>query len=358
MSLLASEWAALGHDITIVTFTPTGRDAYALHERVRRVGLGVEMESHSWLQAITHNLRKVVALRRVARTLAPDVVISFLDKTNVLAVLSCSGLGVPLIVSERTHPTYHSIGIVWSLLRRVTYGIADAIVVQSEVSRRWAKAIIRRPLVCVIPNPVGSQFSNDDPQVGREAIVLGVGRLGPEKGFDLLIEAFAHVAQKHAEWSLVLAGEGPLEESLKDLAARRLPDGAVRFAGLVKHPERLYRRAGLFVMSSRFEGFPNALLEAMACGCAVIATDCPGGTSEIVRHGINGLLVPPDNAEELAQMLEQLLDDPAERNRLAVGATQSTDRFRIAGILPLWEDCLSQVLGRRAESRNHERLSG
>src|SRR5439155_26605904 len=101
--------------------------------------------------------------------------------------------------------------------------------------------------------------------------------------------------------------------------------------------------AGLFVLPSRVEGFPNALLEAMACGCAVIATNSPGGTSEIVRHGLDGLLVPRGDIGALAREMERLMMDVGERNRLGGRAAEVSSRFGAERIIALWEDVISEV---------------
>jgi len=290
-------------------------------------------------------LGKIRALRRTVVFLKPDVVISFVNKLNVLAILACAGLRVPVIVSERTHPASERLGKVWGLLRRLTYPLADALVVQSQATRAWAEGVVLTRRTRVIPNPVANQFEGrrDNPWGGRRPILLDVGRLSPEKGFDLLIEAFHSVAQRHSEWSLVIVGEGPIEAELRALAANLLPKNTVLFAGIVSDPERFYRDAALFVLSSRYEGFPNVLLEAMASGCAVIAANCPGGTSEIVRHGIDGVLVPPDDVAALAQEMERLMTDASERTRLGHGAIEASSRFRPDGIMALWEEIISEV---------------
>jgi glycosyltransferase involved in cell wall biosynthesis len=345
MSLLANEWAARGHEVTVVTLAPAASDVYPLDRRVDRVALDVELESRSPTQALVHNVRKIRALKRAMVSIAPDVVISFVDRLNVLTLLASAGLRVPVIVSERTHPAIWKVGRVWSLLRRLVYRFADALVIQSEAMRIWAAAFVPPRRTHVIPNPVGDQFSNvgQGAPTARRPIVLGVGRLSPEKGFDLLIRAFRLVAERHPEWSLVIVGQGPKEVELRDLAAQVLSPHAVFFPGAVKDPARYYRVAGLFVLPSRFEGFPNALLEAMACGCAVVATNSPGGTSEIVRHGFDGVLIPPGDVEALAGEMDRLMTDADERSRLGARAAEVSSRFGVDRIAALWEVVMSEV---------------
>ena len=345
VSLLANRWAARGQDVTIVTVAAPASDHYELDPRVERLALDLETESHSLAQAVTNNVAKIRGLRRTVASLAPDVVISFVEKLNVLILFSCVGLGVPVVVSEQVHPVYYDMGRIWSLLRRLAYPLANALVVQTEAMRSWAKRVVPVRRTHVIPSPVGEQFSNSvsGVQSPRKPIVLAVGRLVSQKGFDLLIRAFREVIQRHPKWSLVIVGQGPKEAELKDLATTLLPPGSVLFAGVVKDPERYYRTAGLFVLPSRFEGFPNTLLEAMAAGCAVIATDAPGGMSEIVRHGVDGLLVAPEDVGILARGMDRLMTDADERSRLGTRALEVSTRFGVDRVLALWENVISEV---------------
>lgn len=197
----------------------------------------------------------------------------------------------------------------------------------------------------VIPNPVSEQFANGrgTDTHGRRPIVLAVGRLVPQKGFDLLIEAFAAVAQRHPDWSLVIVGQGPEEARLRGMAGGLLGRGTVTFQGAVTDLERFYRSAGLFVLPSRFEGFPNALLEAMASGCAVIAANCPAGPAEIVRQGIDGVLVPPEDVRALITEMDRLMGDAAARSRLGARAGDVSERFGVERILNLWDDAIDGV---------------
>lgn len=345
VSLLANRWAARGEDVTIVTIAAAVGDHYELDPRVERLALDLETESHSLAQAVTSNLAKIRSLRRAVVSIVPDVVISFVDRANVLALFSCVGLGVAVVVSEQVHPVYHDIGRIWSLLRRLAYSIADALVIQSEAVRPWAETVVPVRRTYVIPSAVGEQFSINVGGVEspRKPIVLAVGRLVPQKGFDLLIRAFHEVVHRHPKWSLVIVGGGPKEAELKDLSTKLLPPGSVLFTGAVKDPERYYRTAGLFVLPSRFEGFPNSLLEAMAAGCAVIATDAPGGMSEIVRHGVDGFLIPPEDVGALANAMDRLMTDRDERSRLGARAVEVSVRYGMDRIVALWAHVVSEV---------------
>ncbi len=258
---------------------------------------------------------------------------------------------------------------MWRLLRRVTYPLAGRLVYQTQRALETQPARLRARSV-VIPNPVPAPPEPDSPQgldvadvFGASALITShdtagatvparhwlaaMGSLVPGKGFDRVLAAFAIVAGRHPDWGLLLVGHGPLEALLrrqvKDLGVAE----RVRFAGQVPDPAALLRSCDLFVHAARHEGFPNALCEAMALGLPVVATDCPAGPAEIVRHGQDGLLVP--EAEEaklmttLAAALDRLMADAALRTRMAQAARDVTVRFGLERVLGLWDTVFTEA---------------
>lgn len=302
-----------------------------------------------WVQGLVRNLGRARRLRHALAREEPDAVISFIAETNVLVLLASVGLPFPVIVSERVDPGYHRIPTPWSVLRSLLYPRAAAVVVQgARILESLPPAVRRRARV--IPNPVAPPDAGANPDAsrgadapGRRKRIVGLGRLARQKGFDLLVRAFAKVAPRFPDWELVIWGEGTERSALEALA--RSFDLAERVAlpGLTRDPFREYAAAELFVLPSRYEGFPNALAEAMACGRPVIAADCRSGPAEIVRHGIDGLLVPPDDVKALADALTRLMGDAALRARLARNAVDVTRRFGVERIVGQWDDLLQEV---------------
>jgi glycosyltransferase involved in cell wall biosynthesis len=172
-----------------------------------------------------------------------------------------------------------------------------------------------------------------------------MGRLTPQKGFDVLLQAFALCQPETLHWSLIILGEGEERGRLEALAARLGITSAVRLPGYVRDASRVLREGDLFVLPSRYEGFPNALLEAMACGLPVISTDCPSGPAEIVRHGVDGLLIPPEDVDALSIAMRQLIATPDDRRRLGSRAVEVVERFSLTNVRRSWDELLAKCAG-------------
>ncbi|MFH1034871.1 MAG: glycosyltransferase family 4 protein [Pseudomonadota bacterium] len=347
MKLLADAWADQGHELTLITLAEAASDFFRVDQRVRRVGLGLLADSPGLIPALRNNLARLRGLRRELKAARPRVIISFGDATNVLAVLAARGLGAPVVVCEHTDPHHHQVGRLWSGLRRLVYPLAQAVVGVSPAAEEYVKRFVKHRPVLTIPNPIQAPRPQSGPPLRPWPLgptVMGMGRLHPSKGFDLLLRAFAACQAAGPQWRLVILGEGPERPRLEALALELGIAQRVHLPGQVAEPAALLRQAEFFVMSSSYEGFPMALAEAMSCGLAVVATDCSAGVRQIVRPGVDGLLVPPGEPQALAQAMLWLMQDPAGRARLAAQAPQVVERFGLKRVLEQWQ-CLFNQLG-------------
>ena len=346
---LANAWAARGWQVALITFEPPGtKPYYHVDPRVGLRQLGVPSVGHPPWWAIRQGLRRVRALRRALRATAPDLVISFLAKINVLAVLASRGLAIPLVVSERNNPERQRFRGTWSWLRQLLYGTAWCVVTPSRgVLESFPPRIRRRGRV--IPNPVDLTPAAI-PRRGTRRLVA-VGRLVHQKGFDLLLQAFARIAPTHPEWSLTIWGEGPERAALEALRAGLDLAGRVKLPGLTERPGQWVEAADMFVLSSRYESFGNVITEAMAAGLPVIAFDCPWGPGDILRDGEDGLLVPPEDVAALAAAMHRLIVDTDLRQRLGAAAAHNVRRFARDAIIAQWDALVAEATRARQAVR-------
>ncbi len=349
MSILANRWAEQGHQVRLITLAPCRSDFFALHAGVKRVGLDLMGASRCPLQALAGNLRRLAGLRRALAASRPQVVISFMDRTNVLTLLASRGLGLPVVVAEHTNPWLAPLGGVWGLLRRLLYPQADRVLAVNQEGADFLKGWVEPRRVQVMPNPVPPEIGDSAPMPpgkwpGLERTVLGMGRLSPEKGFDILIRAFAACRFRHPTWRLLILGEGPQRGFLERLVRSLGLGGVVALPGNLPRPYGLLERCGVFVMPSRYEGFPCGLLEAMACGAPVVASDCSSAVGRIIASEQEGLIVPRDDSAALARALDRLMADPDRRRALGRGARVVRGRYGLEAIMEMWDNLLSPLL--------------
>lgn len=339
VSLLCREWVDRGRDVAIVTFASPGAQSYhALHPQIRVIHLGVDSPPFSKFSGLFRNLIRVPKLRKVLRREAPDLVISFLTKINVLTLLACRGLDIPAVVCERNNPLRQGAHPLWwklhEWLRR------GMLVLQTHASFE-ALALRNSGPIRIIPNPL--QLGPARARADMRTIVA-VGRLVPQKGFDILLRAFSRIADQYPDWSLAIWGDGPEREHLLRERDSLGLDGRVTFPGVSDRPGGWIESGSLFVLASRYEGFPNALVEAMAAGFPVVSFDCAWGPGEIVEHGRDGLLVPAEDEISLARALAELISDPQKRRLLGRAARRNVGRFSTDRVFAQWEELIATAL--------------
>ena len=357
MALLANHWAGRGEDVSLITIDSSAADWYPIDMRVSRIGLGLRIDSAGAVAAIANNWRRVAALRSALRLTGATVVLSFGEFTNVQTLIATRFTGVRCVVSERTDPSLHYVGRIWHVLRRIIYPSANALVVQTHALRPWAQSIVGGKRVHVIPNPVRDmRHATEATSAQRTPTVVAAGRLVPAKGFDLLLEAFASASQDRPDWKLVIMGEGPERERLMNRAQELDIADRVSLPGWIAEPGRLLTSAGIFAMSSRYEGFPNALLEAMACGAPSVSFACVG-PAEIIENEIDGLLVEVGSAAALARALQRLMNDDELRERLGCNAVKVCHRYALESVIQQWDRVLGSAPSNAGAPLRHSAAS-
>lgn len=347
VSLLARGFGARGHPVAVVT-TAYKEDFFELPPGTPRVALDLIGRSRRpgdadppTAVAAWRALRTLPRLREAILGQQPDVVISFMDQTNVVVLAALLGTGLPVVVSEHSDPARRPLAMAWKLSRRLFYPRARRLVsVSRGVGARfdWLPEAKR----VTIHNPVEIDGRDEPPpelpgRLRRGGFAVAMGRLNRAKGFDLLLGAIAALHRKGVRLPLAILGDGPEREMLERQADELGVAGEVVFLGRRRNPFVYLEQAAFFVLSSRWEGFGNALVEAMASGLPAVSFDCPSGPSEIVEDGVNGLLVPPGEVEALAAAMRAMWEETERRRLMGDRARQTAERFSLDRIVGDWE---------------------
>ncbi len=349
---LANYWARKGWPVTVVTVTGEKRDFYTLDPRIRRIPLDMAAHSRHAGEAVLNNVRRIRALQRILRIEKPDVAVAMMATANVTLALAGQLTGVPTIGSERIHPPAMPLGRFWEVARRRSYRMLFALVAQTEESAAWLREHAPAPLIKVIANPVPYPLVDLPPglapadglsQLKGNNLLLAVGRLDEQKGFERLLQAVARVFPQHPDWSLVILGKGCLHDELIKQAVDLGISDRVTLPGAVGNIGDWFEAADLYALTSRFEGFPNTLLEALVYGLPAVAVDCETGPREILRHGVDGLLVPQDDPEALVIALDRMMGDATLRTQFSERAVEVRKRFAVDRIAGKWEELFHEV---------------
>lgn len=316
---LGNHFHKQGLEVVVVCLN-SAEHAYTLDPNIKLITLlnrnsRTDILSRIWFAAVTF-VKLVYFLRKEK----PKLVISFTTSVNIWTGLSCFVCRVPYVVSERTTPdhTVNQFGFFASLISYVTYSRALAIVVPSGgMINSFKKNRMFRRLnnYKIINNPVNQFGKSSGKRVHDRKFILSVGRLDYVKGFDLLISAYSKLELENVD--LIISGEGLERENLLRQIWELKMDDRIKLVGFKSNLQDYYTQAELFVLSSRNEGYPNALIEAMSLGCACIAVDCQYGPSEIIKNNHNGLLIENNNPELLGGAILKMLQDTSLRTRLS-----------------------------------------
>lgn len=272
-----------------------------------------------------------------------DLVIGFMTTANIYSIISAKWVKIPCIISERVHPKYSTINPFWVKLRKIFYPKANLIVVQTKEIKNYFSKYIDINKLAIIKNPLDQKLSDSRlPSISKENIVLNVGRLEHQKNQDLLIKAFANLNNK--DWTLILVGEGKKRQEYEHLIQTLGINEQVILVGNSQNVSSYYNKAKIFAFTSRFEGFPNALIEAMHFGLACISTDCPTGPSDLISSNINGVLIPVEDQKSLELELNKLINNSTLRDTIGKKAIQATETLDINTITNRWLNAIYKFI--------------
>ena len=329
ISILASRMVQKGMDVEIVTYL----DApvlYPIHSEVKITCVQKETEKKSLIS-------NLLWLRSYFKENA-EIVLSFLAPFNMIALVATMGLRVPIVVADRNDPAKVPGNKVIRFARDILYVFADQVVVQTEANKAYFKVLSKK--TTVIYNPVDlKEYTGLALKSEKDKIIVSAGRLMPQKNQKMLIDAFSAIMKKFPEYQLVIYGEGSYREELESYVKALKLEERIFMPGSVTDLYDKMKSAELFVLSSDYEGMPNALIEAMCMGLPVISTKVSGAT-DLINHGKNGLLTEVGDKKEMENAMEQMLSDENLREQMAIEAVQLAEMLRTDEILKQWQEII------------------
>lgn len=342
VSTLASELSKRDYE-TAVMMIANDHLNYPLSDKVERIHLNCE-QRHNGQNVLKRTIGRVRDIRAAIKKSGADVVISFMSDTNIDVCFAAWSLKVPVIVSERNDPAIDPASRAKQWMRKLAYCRADGFVFQTPDAQAYFNKKIQKKS-CIILNPLTSLI----PEVyegQREKRIVAVGRLNKQKNFPLLIGAFAEFVKKEPEYILEIYGEGSLENDIRKNIEQKCLQEQVILKGFCKDVHEKIRSAAFFVMTSDFEGMPNALIEAMALGLPCISTDCPcGGPRMLIQPGENGLLFPVRNEEALLEAMHKMVSDPEAAAAMGKNACAIKEKVQLDGVTDQWIRYIQKICG-------------
>jgi len=323
-----------------------GEVEFALDERVRRIHVGLKEEDEGKNRLVKILLR-FKYLRDLIREEKPDVVISFTRRPNYRALISAWGLKVPVIPAVRQDPKSYYNSFADKLLIPLLYPMAAGCVFQTaEQMESFPKGLCKRSEI--ILNPVNAKYVNAAYPIYREKTVVQSGRIVDFKNQAMLLRAFLKVHEKHPDYDLKIYGGDSFDgtwENLEMIIRKNHAEEFIHLMGPSDSLEKELPRASVYAFSSDYEGMPNALIEAMALGMPVVATDCPcGGPRTLICHEQNGLLIPVGDEKAMADAVNRLIEDRELAEKLGAKARKISERVDGAAVLAQWKEYIEKVI--------------
>ncbi len=335
---LAHHFAQAGYRSILVT-SFIDEDEYPVPNDVLRLSLEEAQKKQS---RIIRNVTRICKLRRLCKYYKPSALISFMAEPNFRAIIATTGLPIKNIVSVRNDPNREYCGRLGRIIGKRIIPKAEGCVFQTVDAKLW----FPEKLQCrsrVIFNDVNPRFFETQYCGGKNIVTLG--RLSKQKNHKMLISAFADIAAEFPDCDLLIYGKGTLRDSLLEQISELGLNNRVHMMGLTDNSPAVLSHAGLFVLSSDYEGLPNALLEALAIGVPCISTDCPcGGPRSVISNGENGILVPVGDCGALANAMRDVLSNPQIAKGMSLVARKMATEYRPDAVFKAWKEYVQAIL--------------
>lgn len=333
-TIIANNLAKEGHEVYMMSLVKCEGPAFKLQENIKTIYLenGSGDNKKNFIPIVRE-------LRKINKQYKFDVLIEVDVMLRIFTVLSTKGTKIRVISWEHFNFRTNLGTRLRDIARKIAARTSDYIVTLTEEDKEdYEQSLKCKAKIKAISNPL--VFYPNEYSALNNKVVLSVGRMHPQKGFDMLIEAWAKVKKQDNEWKLRIAGDGDDFQKVKNKAIELQVEDSVEFLGLVNDVDKEYLDASIYVMSSRFEGFPMVLLEAMSFGLPVVSFDCHTGPRDIIKQNEDGLLVSPNDTDELANQLLKLMKNDELRYEMGQKAKENIKRFSINSIIEEWNEIL------------------
>lgn len=339
---LAGYFYREGYEVLVVT-TRRAEAEYEIPDGVVRK-ISEPLDGELGGNRISNFAIRFKKLRNIWKLEKPDVIVSFIGKNNMMAILTSRGLNIPVAVSVRGEPSEEYYNSWMRFMAKELFRLADGVILQTRRCFSFFPEGVQKKAV-ILKNPINPLFFKERYEGEREKTIVAVGRVDENKNHEMLIRAFDQLKDKFPDYRLIIYGEGERRKKLLELVERLKLQNRVELPGSVDDVAKAIYKTRVFVLSSNTEGLPNTLIEAMLLGLTVIATDCPcGGPADLIEHGVNGLLTPVQNAEKLKDNLQNVLNDLQNADEMGRNAAKTSDIYRPEKVYKEWENYLNSLI--------------